>query len=1707
MRAPFLGLLQDHILKLDAPTLHPTCKGIILALLPGLEEETSEDFERTYQLLNAFRKGVRVKTMGDEYFWQCFFQATVEGNNRRLGALAYLNRELPKLGGQERAKSSATSATADGEAEDAAKTLTAPEPGWLPRCFAAGLKDDQILIQRGFLDLLVSHLPLHSSVLRQRIKPEDLELLILAASGVVSRRDMSLNRRLWSWLLGPDPTVSRDGDTQPNDESKTAYFSEFGLKPLTRSILKMIEKDEVGSVDRARPMRICTSLMDRWEIGGLVVKDIFLPVMRSAKRYESQAKSKQDSNEVMKSASVFFDGVESKMIWMKIHELLQSAVETKKDAVIAAEERMKSLELVSFIVGHFNVREAEMVGVHIPTTALSILVKINDRTERGEGLDEVDMRALGLVQELWDGLPHSNIASPPSNSRDTTEQLQQSEAEVQNKHILFRIEQYYNQDSTTPSSTSPFSPRKLHTLLLREATDLATKSFHPPSSKNVPQNIHLLVSLLFATPTSLKLGGANLLADIHTALATPSIPFPNYTTIITLLTTLYPTHLSASQLSELIDPLATIAWQHLSPSKPKYHVEAVRSLWTLQSCIGHLNHSIEASLCRLMTSSDVEGTFAQRDADAGRRFGVLWMHTLHSSAAPPLSNSERMGSKADTGKRDGQLTSIDYKTMLARPLFLVLDSLADERTQLFASVRIWIQNLPSLERVFAIYATELRSFEFLFTIDAGEEMKVGGEDDVAGAVYYLHCLLNILRWSTMETWNILSLPVEGSTITYEEFFVRLCMTAISLTHPSESESNNDINQLQRTALSVLHIILVNPGSPRLVSMELEGRLIALLAKSLQDPDPFLQVPLLDTILAALRLKTAAIEKSKRDSEELCRNRSPDGKRNSLVVNTEKEKPQPAKPLSPTALALIECLKAAINADSSRVILDNWVAFLAECIPLFSDSIFQFLIPLVDTFCSQISANFEGLKSTFSASSNNVGYYSDRAPETTLIALLNGLELILIRAHERLLVDEAAAMSLKSPEHTPTGFFGNMVSGFSSAEADHSRSQTANNRLTVLLSFQDAVKICFKIWSWGGKGRDGFVADGESAASFQYTNQRMKNRSRRCLELLFAREPLECLETVIGVWQRASTSPSKDGAETYPQAAFHVLNVLDESRPKNTIPAIFDSIYSRTNPSALDPSRKSTLSYELQDSELVVFLVEYTQSLEDDAMDDIWSDCMVFLKDILANPFPHRLVLPGLLHFVGVIGEKVHGTSLGDQGRMRKDLGDIFIRVLTAVFTTNPVGYIPTAAPGSNSDTPVSVTDEKQPIDTEDPARSLRHGASDIVTILAHLVPSLPKILSEPEKILSAVTTISTSLIAPSIRQKSFPHNLSPVLLDLVYRVTKLPQNNLQKVWKRDVGDAFNSPRFFAVAPESFEEHWVRILRSWTLMDNSVVPELLGRLQPPSTAGIVFGVGATSARQEADRRTAATLSRVTALILAGRDDALVAYLGGINEKVVELLGATPTSSPSAATRADVFKLWRAIASKVSPIHLASLWPVINAELHNCFSSVVADRNSMAAEKYNGEAIVEAAKLLDTILVLRPEDWVVGQWSWVIDNVDAVHRPDSPYSLVAHVDRLSEELAQMNLENSQELNAGEYESTVTSLGKDKRRTFLGKGRLELGGGEEGISGEDLKAMGREEVVGRLRPWFSGLSIWAFEGGYDMGAVDSQGLRREIVEDMFE
>lgn len=314
-------------------------------------------------------------------------------------------------------------------------------------------------------------------------------------------------------------------------------------------------------------------------------------------------------------------------------------------------------------------------------------------------------------------------------------------------------------------------------------------------------------------------------------------------------------------------------------------------------------------------------------------------------------------------------------------------------------------------------------------------------------------------------------------------------------------------------------------------------------------------------------------------------------------------------------------------------------------------------------------------------------------------------------------------------------------------------------------------------------------------------------------------------------------------------------------------------------------------------------------------------------------------------------------------------------------------------------------------------------------------------------------------------------------------MSRIPEAS--KSWRKDVAEAFNDPRFFHTSSLDLTWNgWIPILRQWTLLDKDRMPELLSRLSSPTSAGIMFGVGASSARLEADRKTQLNLRRMATLVLSADNDMFVVNLGSLQEKVVDLIAATAASSPSSTTRSEVYMVLRALILKTSPVHLAPFWPIINSELYDALSSLYPTE---IHDTYNTPCVLQAAKLLDTLLTIAPDDFQLREWLFVTDTIDAVYRP-SDWRPVALVDGLAETL-------------------------DSRAGAPHSGINPLVGAQQGLRKPLLTSavvgnVPMESMVDRvLRPFLRQLSINAFESTYRMEAPDRQACCDDLLHDLFD
>ncbi|XP_066988498.1 protein dopey-1 homolog isoform X3 [Macrobrachium rosenbergii] len=267
VRSALLTVYETHFVPLGQ-RLRPGLNGFLSGILAGLEEG-SDHLERTSQLLTRVAEGV-----GKAEFFGCLWDCVWGNSGVRLPAITHImacfNKKL--------------------STEDQLHIL-GTNIDVMVSALCQALEDSSVLVQRAALDLTLSALPMHNT---QLLRP-DLVRIITSAILVLLRRDMSLNRRLYAWLLGSEinfsllssehPVVKRLASTMSdtNTEDGTdinAYFEIFSRPLLVEGVKSCLKASQGTNPPDLRPYRLIVSLLDKPEIGPFILDDIFLDLLR-----------------------------------------------------------------------------------------------------------------------------------------------------------------------------------------------------------------------------------------------------------------------------------------------------------------------------------------------------------------------------------------------------------------------------------------------------------------------------------------------------------------------------------------------------------------------------------------------------------------------------------------------------------------------------------------------------------------------------------------------------------------------------------------------------------------------------------------------------------------------------------------------------------------------------------------------------------------------------------------------------------------------------------------------------------------------------------------------------------------------------------------------------------------------------------------------------------------------------------------------------------------------------------------------------------------------------------------------------------------------------------------------------------------------------------------------------------------------------------
>ncbi|XP_073990011.1 protein DOP1 homolog isoform X1 [Rhodnius prolixus] len=318
VRPALLTVYETHFVPLGH-RLRPALSGFLSGVLPGLEEG-SDHYVRTNSLLEKVCEGV-----GPVHFYGCLWDCLASNSCVRLPAitflLAHFNRKLPT--------------------EDQSHIMGSNIETMVCGLMAC-VQDSSVLVQRCALDLFLLGFPMHNS----HLTTDDMIRLVTASLSTILRRDMSLNRRLYAWLLGSEVNMTVLSHhpllrkAKANSKS-TSYFEVFSKEMLVKAI-KIILDNAIGLTPHdLKPYKVLVSLLDKHEIGDVIVDDILFEIFRLLFLcYNTDSKS-SNAVELLKCANLLFGSLEPRYLWQYIGKLFNTACSKNSSASIDLENPVK----------------------------------------------------------------------------------------------------------------------------------------------------------------------------------------------------------------------------------------------------------------------------------------------------------------------------------------------------------------------------------------------------------------------------------------------------------------------------------------------------------------------------------------------------------------------------------------------------------------------------------------------------------------------------------------------------------------------------------------------------------------------------------------------------------------------------------------------------------------------------------------------------------------------------------------------------------------------------------------------------------------------------------------------------------------------------------------------------------------------------------------------------------------------------------------------------------------------------------------------------------------------------------------------------------------------------------------------------------------------------------------------------------------------
>uniref|UniRef100_A0A8C3XE67 DOP1 leucine zipper like protein A n=1 Tax=Cyanoderma ruficeps TaxID=181631 RepID=A0A8C3XE67_9PASS len=477
VKPTLLSLYEIYYLPLGK-TLKPGLQGLLTGILPGLEEG-SEYYERTNTLLEKVASAV-----DQSAFYSALWGSLLTSPAVRLPGITYvlshLNRKLSM--------------------EDQLYIIGS-DIELMVEAVSTSVQDTSVLVQRSTLDLILFCFPFHMS---QATRPDMIRILS-AALHVVLRRDMSLNRRLYAWLLGFDnngaPVGPRSTRHSNPEEHATYYFNTFSKEMLVQAMVGILHVNGQGEestlMQDLKPFRILISLLDKPELGPAILEDVLIEVFRtlytqckaelelqtepSFNKDHTQLSSKLRENkktaELIKTANLLFNSFEPYYMWDYIarwfEECCRRTLHARLQTGPGGDSEQSDLPLTNFCL----LVDFLLDIVSLPTRSMRVLCQETYIEIQTEHLPQLLLR---MISALTSHLPTLHLSELTDSLRLCSKIL----SKVQPPLLSAGTDGILQLPTGHSSSIKEWENKKVPSVSLENPSEVFEDGENPPSSRS-----------------------------------------------------------------------------------------------------------------------------------------------------------------------------------------------------------------------------------------------------------------------------------------------------------------------------------------------------------------------------------------------------------------------------------------------------------------------------------------------------------------------------------------------------------------------------------------------------------------------------------------------------------------------------------------------------------------------------------------------------------------------------------------------------------------------------------------------------------------------------------------------------------------------------------------------------------------------------------------------------------------------------------------------------------------------------------------------------------------------------------------------------------------------------------------------------------------------------------------------------------------------